>query len=296
MRGSALDSRWPEPVFSPEIPDGDLRVLRKYGGYLVPISRDFPPKSTTWNQRRGETIKTIVNLQVMALLALLVAGGLAGAIFNDLIGGLTVLLVVGADVFHTGRFVSAVRREPLAPRTARTYHGLYYCPEDFDARSRDLLWRAQRAASSVLSSAVHRDGLLDRIGNTVVLPQCLWDIAELLHDQTVLRQRQQTASTGIMTVELQAVLNPQRAALDRSVAAVTARVRALEEYSYRVALVESAYQAQRLLGDNDDYVELLARTDDQSAITGLTTQAQALEATLKTSLQAALEAGHTLAP
>src|SRR5258708_15467322 len=128
MRGSVLDSRWPEPVFSPEIPDGDLRVLRRYGGYLVPISRDFPPKSTTWNQRRGETIKTIVNLQVMALLALSAAGGLAGAIFNELIGGLVVLLIVRDDVFHTGPVRPARRRQPRHPRTPPTEHRPCYCP------------------------------------------------------------------------------------------------------------------------------------------------------------------------
>ncbi|MCW2918097.1 MAG: hypothetical protein JWN52_6165 [Actinomycetia bacterium] len=286
---------WPQPVFSPEIPERDLQLLLGHRQALVPANRPLPPKVVSWNREPWTNLKVILHLQILSLLVLLIAGGITGAVFGELAGAVVRVLVIVGDLALTGQFAIACSRESPGRRAVRDHHGNYLCPEDFDDQSRTLLRRAQRAADSVLSSTVNTEGLLDNIGNAVVLPGHLWDIARLLQDQTKLRARQRAAMDGIMTPELQAVLGPQRQALDHSVAAVTRRIETLEVYAYRVSLVESAYRAQQLLVDNDDYVELLAKTGDQSALSDLTQRAQQVETTLKTSLNDAVEAGRTLA-
>jgi hypothetical protein len=248
----------------------------------------------SWHRRPRTVLKVILHLQIFGLLAFLGAGVLATAMFNGLAGSVAQVLVLGADLAVTAQFALACRRESPWLRAVRRHHRDYLCPEDFDDRSRSLLGRAQQAVDSVLSSPVNTEGLLDTIANGVVLPHRLWDLARLLRDQTTLRARQRAATGGLMTPELQAVLTPQRQALDHSVAAVTQQVEALEVYAYRVGLAEAAYRGRQLMVDNDDYLELLARTDDQSALGDLAQHAQLVETTLKTSLNDAFEAGRTL--
>jgi hypothetical protein len=98
-----------------------------------------------------------------------------------------------------------------------------------------------------------------------------------------------------MTPALRDVLAPQRQALDLSVAAVTRRIEALEEYAELVRAAESAYTAQRLLGSNDKYRDLLAGTDDKESLQQLTAQAQQTETALRDSLAMAIHTGQTLA-
>ncbi|WP_155347659.1 hypothetical protein [Acrocarpospora pleiomorpha] len=97
-----------------------------------------------------------------------------------------------------------------------------------------------------------------------------------------------------MTAELSAVLEPQQAALQRSVDSVTSRVEGLERYAYRVQEADAALRAREALRNNDKYLALLAHTDDTEGLAQLTSQADVLERTVASSIQEAVEAGQTL--
>jgi hypothetical protein len=162
--------------------------------------------------------------------------------------------------------------------------------------SRALLERARQAVATVYSSQVMRRRLLDGLANEVLLPRQLWEIAALLRTQTHLQDEQHRARQGVMTPELLAVLEPQQDALNRSVAAVTARVEGLERYARRVQEADAALRAREALDNNDKYRELLAHTDDADGMRALDAHGDALENTLARSVREAIEAGQTLAP
>lgn len=191
--------------------------------------------------------------------------------------------------------VSKGLSEPAEHRAARVHHGRYLTPADFDAESAALLARAQRACRTVLEAEASRQGLLDTIDNAVTLPRVLWEIAEMLRSQTVLRAEQRAARSGVVTPELAAVLAPQQEALTRSVTAVQERIGRLETYARHVQEADAAFRARALLDSNDKYRELLARTNDETALESLSERAKILEETLARSVQEAVDSGRTLA-
>ncbi|TMR98659.1 hypothetical protein [Nonomuraea basaltis] len=186
------------------------------------------------------------------------------------------------------------------PRLARDvpsspYRDRFVVVAELSPPARALLERARRAVAIVYRSEVMRRRLLDDLANEVLLPSQIWEIARLLRMQTELQEEQRRARRGVVTPELLAVLRPQQDALDRSVAAVTARVEGLEQYARRVQEADAALRAREALGNNDKYRELLAHTDDAEGIGALTAHGDALEETLARSVREAIEAGQTLA-
>ncbi|NRQ40853.1 hypothetical protein HII36_54975 [Nonomuraea sp. NN258] len=177
----------------------------------------------------------------------------------------------------------------------RPYLKRFVVVSELSPSSKELLTRARRAVTSVSRSRVAGTGLLDDVANEVLLPRQVWEIARLLHVQTQLQQEQEQARRGLMTAELRAVLEPQQAALTRSVAKVTARVAALEEYAHRVATADAALKAREALANNGKYQELLAHTDDAEGMNELMARGEALESTLARSVRDAIDAGRTLA-
>lgn len=118
-----------------------------------------------------------------------------------------------------GALVGAVL--PWAPegdgaKTMSKYRGRYLSGKDLDDPAYDLLTRAADAVDGVLRSALYRDGLLDRIGNDVVLPQRLWDIAQLVHRQTRLRAEMERAGTRDWPTELKTTVTPRSPGRSRS--------------------------------------------------------------------------------
>lgn len=170
----------------------------------------------------------------------------------------------------------------------------YVVVTELSAPSQVLMNRARKAVTTVNSAEVKRQHLLDDVANDLVLPQQLWEIARILRAQTHLRQEQRKARQGVVTPELRAVLEPQQAALERSIAAVTARVSGLERYAYRVQEADAALRAREALANNDKYRDLLAQTDDEQGMRELNAQSKALETTLARSVRDAVEAGQTL--
>lgn len=176
----------------------------------------------------------------------------------------------------------------------RRHDDRYVVAGELSAPSQVLLNRARRAVSTVNASQAKRLRLLDDVGNDLILPQQLWEIARILRAQTHLQQEQRHATQGVVTPELRAVLEPQQAALERSIAAVTSRVGGLERYAHRVQEADAALRAREALANNDKYRELLAQTDDTQGLDELTAQSDALEITLARSVRDALEAGQSL--
>ena len=166
---------------------------------------------------------------------------------------------------------------------------------DLLPKFRLVLERVRKATSIVHGSEVKRLGLLDGVGNDVILPRETWEISRLLLRQTLLIQRQLEARRGVvLTTELKAVLAPQEAALVRSFEATLHRVNIVEEYARRVQEADAALRAQALLGDNDQYRALLAHTDDVEGMQYLSRQSLAVSGVLAKSVREAVEAGQTL--
>jgi hypothetical protein len=100
------------------------------------------------------------------------------------------------------------------------------------------------------------------------------------------------------TAELEAVLGPQRRALALSADAIKRKVDLLDRYADRVRSADAALRAEAALEDGDRYIELLARTEpagDTSVVQGFADEANALRDTLTRSINAARDAGRTLA-
>ncbi|MGP3965390.1 hypothetical protein ACTWPT_56530 [Nonomuraea sp. 3N208] len=185
------------------------------------------------------------------------------------------------------------------PRLAHDHPGVrerFVAVSELSPPSRALLERARQAVTTVHSSQVMRRRLLDGLANEVLLPRQIWEIAMLLRAQTHLQDEQHGARQGVVTAELLAVLEPQQEALNRSVAAVTARVEGLERYARRVQEADAALRAREALDNNDKYRALLAHTDDADGMRALAAHGDALEETLARSVREAIEAGQTLAP
>lgn len=146
----------------------------------------------------------------------------------------------------------------------------------------------------VLRSALYRDGLLNRIGNDVVLPQRLWDIAQLVHRQTRLRAEMERAGTRDWPTELKATVTPQLRALKKSVQSAHRQVGQLEKYSRLVARAEQVYAARTMMDDNQKYMDLLAETHDEESVAELTAEARRLARRFAGDLEEAIEAGKVL--
>ncbi|GAA3145032.1 hypothetical protein GCM10010466_40150 [Planomonospora alba] len=157
-----------------------------------------------------------------------------------------------------------------------------------------MMWRARKAVKIVDESMVKQRGLLDGIANKVILPRQVWEIARLLQVQSELANEQAEARRGVVSPELDAVLAPQRKALERSIHATAQRIIALEKYATQVQEADSALLAQEMLHRNDKYHDLLAMTDDTDAMRSLTQHADAVESTLSQSIRGAIAAGEAL--
>lgn len=284
----------PGPVFDPAITAEHQRVLEAAQSRLLPPHSPRPRPGTRWRQQPVDTAGTLIAFLIIAFMGWMLVFALAGTVLGPS-GGLVGCLLLPVAIVTPIWYVRKVAGERLSDKVLRIHHGKYLRPEEFDTESGALMARAQHAVRTVLTSEVHKQGLIDNIGSTVLLPSYLWELAQILYDQTSLRAEQSAAAGGVMTEELQAVLTPQQEALRRSVMTVTARVDRLEEYAHRVQLAESAYKARVLMNSNDKYRDLLARTDDQEALADLRTGVDDAETTLRASLRAAIAAGETLA-
>ncbi|WP_020390053.1 hypothetical protein [Kribbella catacumbae] len=288
----------PEPVFAPDVPAEVRRLFERKPELFVPASRPKPKRQTSWSTEPGATFGSL-----LVWLAVCVGGWILALIIFAItlptaVAAWSSLVLAAVAVVTTGVVGVSSAVENRSQRAVRLQHGKYLLAEDFDDDSARLLTRAQRAVKTVLEATVTRRGLLDDVKNELVLPEQLWDIGQVLHEQSVLRARQREVARGMATAELEAVLGPQRRALTRSVDAIKRKVELLERYADRVRSADAALRAEAALEDGDRYIELLARTEpvgDTSVVQGFADEAGALKDTLSRSIAAARDAGRTLA-
>jgi hypothetical protein len=288
----------PEPVFAPDVPAEVRRLFERKPELFVPASRTKPKRQTSWSTEPGATFGSL-----LVWLAVCVGGWILALIIFALtlptaVAAWSAVVLAVVAIVTTGAVGVGSAVENRSQKAVRLQHGQYLLAEDFDDDSGRLLTRAQRAVKTVLEATVTRRGLLDDVKNELVLPEQLWDIGQVLHEQSVLRARQYEVARGMATAELDAVLGPQRRALTRSVDAIKRKVELLERYADRVRSADAALRAEAALEDGDRYIELLARTEpvgDTSVVQGFADEAASVNDTLSRSIAAARDAGRTLA-
>ncbi|GAA4064164.1 hypothetical protein [Actinomadura miaoliensis] len=197
-------------------------------------------------------------------------------------------------------------------RLVRRLHGRYIVAADLDPDAKILLCRAQEAIDTVLESEVNKAGLLDGMDNALTLPAEEWEIAQTLMTHSRMREEQRRLRASGLTPLEKSRFAPQRDALRRSVAAVTERIEALEEYAARTAAADAVYRRQRrrtlpppdnsaeileLERRNEAYEELHARTVAHELaaerIEELAEDASEIESALRQATDAARRVGDT---
>ncbi|WP_446046398.1 hypothetical protein [Streptomyces olivaceus] len=176
----------------------------------------------------------------------------------------------------------------------------YVLDVDLVPAAGQLLARAGHAVGAVRRSKVHRDDYLDRQRNDVVLPEQVWEIAEMLRAHSRVERSTPTWAKG---QEVRPVLETHRAVLQTTLDGIERRVTALETYAEQTAEADRRYaeflQIQQISAIGSDLLELLARSvrDDLAVaeINGLTDQATTMGEAFKTALAEARESTHALA-
>jgi hypothetical protein len=147
---------------------------------------------------------------------------------------------------------------------------------DLDPSCRELLIRAQRAIGSSLHSGVYANSAAERTVGEPVLRQHEWEIATALRKLTRRRAEhranRQEGEAGPITA---AVLDGQQRALKLALDSIESRVAALERYAATLKAADAAERdmerALRVSGQNDSYLDLVARTvADEHAIAQIT--------------------------
>ncbi|MEV0587232.1 hypothetical protein [Nonomuraea sp. NPDC050310] len=282
-------------VIDPGVPEDDARLLRENGELLARFRTGWVPEG-----RRKRLVGRVPDLAVVALVCgLLVLAGMA-------INGSMIVVIIALAVF-LGYFArQSVQEEAEQHRhvydQARWYEGRYVLGSDLDESARRLLQRARWAVVSITDSEVNREGLLDSVRNSVMLPAQEWEIARLLAKLSDLRGKHRDTVSQGMTAELAAVAEPLARALDSSEEAVVARVEALERYAEHVAEAEAAFHAHRqveeLRSRLPEYEELVAEAGAGAVpeLDRLADDAGDLEQALRRSVSSAREAFGYLEP
>jgi hypothetical protein len=168
-------------------------------------------------------------------------------------------------------------------------------PLALELECRNLLLRAQRAISAIVTSRVYAGDLRGTVREPV-LRQHEWEIAVALREITELLLDLVASNAGRTPGPMTApVLLAQNRAISIARDATTARVLALELLAAQVAAAEAARRdwetAHQMAANNDKYLDLVARTAaDQHAtveITDLADATQAVRETLQLATQAA---------
>jgi hypothetical protein len=176
-------------------------------------------------------------------------------------------------------------------------------PLALELECRNLLQRAQRAITTIVTSRVYAGDLRGTVEERV-LQQHEWEIALALREITDLLldlvSSYAAGAAGPMTTTM---LVSQNRAISIARDATTARVLALELLAAQVATAEAARRdwetAHQMAANNDKYLDLVARTAaDQHAtaeITGLAEQAAEAALAFREILQRAALAAEALA-
>lgn len=247
-------------VFSPGIPDEDLRLLRNNPGKQIPASAPIPEKRPAL---RGVS-RAGLALTFVSLVLFLVA-------YPDIVwsnpGYMVAGIVCSINFLGGTLMLAGTVGEGDHSRAARIHHGRYLCAADFDQPASALLRRAQTAIEGIAVSQAAEEGM---IGGLSLLRRYEWDLARLLHRQTRTRAER-----------------PDDPDLTRSVGAALRRVEHLEEYHRRVTTLYAVYQAKENLDDLAEAIDLLPRESDTRALETLAWHAAQVESMIRTDLREA---------
>ncbi|NOL44425.1 hypothetical protein HPO96_29680 [Kribbella sandramycini] len=286
-----------DPVFAPGVPVAVRRLYADRPELFVPADAARPKRQTSWSGTPANTLGQLLVWVTVCVGGWILATIVMGAVLPTTVTIWVATALAALAVLSTAGILVKSVVEDRGHKSVRLQHGQYLLPADFDEPAARLLTRAQRAVKSVLEATVTRRGLLDDMQNELVLPEQLWDVAQVLREQTVLRARQRDIARGMATAELDTVLGPQRRALALSVAAIDRKVALLEQYATRVQAADAALRAEAALADSDRYLDLLARTEplhNNTLLENFTDEATALRETFTRSITAARSAGKTL--
>ena len=282
------DATWADatlrrPAVDPSIPARDRGLLLAPGTFLTPASRTRPARRRDYlpahSERREATVYgAVTGMTTAAFVAVggatpwaigvLVFQGPAGwqsasgryALFLAEIIAAVTAVVFGARVVRFGQLGG----RQSAAAAARAYHGRYLTSDDFDARARVLLRRAQDAVDAVTSSQVCQARLLDEQAGSAALAAQEWEIALILREQARLRQKRAelpAISGGTAAAEL---LESQRHAARLADQSIADRVAALERYAAEVREADDAYRDWRqhaaVAELSGQHLDMLART------------------------------------
>ncbi|GAB3664200.1 hypothetical protein GCM10027589_28140 [Actinocorallia lasiicapitis] len=298
-------------VFAPHVP-GDVRLILASRPERLRSWLSAPPAAVPRRPRFSD-LRPLLKLLGVAV------AGVIGSVFLSLASealAAVLLLVSGLGMLATllalvivpaSQAVAELGEEARSRRRLvemyRTYHGQYRRPEDFIAGApSELMFRAQEAVTAIERSRVNQAGLLDSVGNAVVLPAQLWEIAQTLSEVSHIFRELAETTRGIPDELREEIIAPQRAALEATCTSVLSRVEALELYARNVRAADAVYVAQaqagQLAAQEARSRDLLAGTvRDELAradIAHLAQPATALNTALRTSLDAALEAARAL--
>lgn len=217
-----------------------------------------------------------------------------------------VVALVGMSLIGLMRWMAMDETNRTARRRLRLAYDhadRYVLPEDLDYPCQVLLRRAQDAADTILSSEVHRAGLIDSIDNKVSLPEEVWQIARRLAKLSRMHEEHRRIVPTDLPKNLRAAFAPYSGALDQAWTSLSQRVRHLEEYALQVLRADDVYRAHRrlemLAARTPDYQRLLAETvrDDLALphIQQLADQARHVRVLFEESIQEARRAaGHLI--
>ncbi|MFG1814355.1 hypothetical protein ACGFIF_11360 [Kribbella sp. NPDC049174] len=287
-------------LFSPDVPPATRKLLSAHPDVLIPAST--PKQDVVGRQPVGETVGGLVLFAGIEFGLWMALRWLLYAIFPD---GLAVWLSGGAAVLGGLLFIAAIAAmtgESRARSVARKFQGRYLLAEDWDEDAAALMRRAQLAVDTIQDSEVNQRGLLDAAKNDVILPEQLWDIGRVLQQLSSLRTRQADIEEQLQSARLEAVLQPQRQALELSATAMETKVAKLEQYADQVREADAVLKVETVLEgalqDRDRYVELLSSTEvagRNDLIEELSKESADLRAALSRRVAAALETGQALA-
>lgn len=187
-------------------------------------------------------------------------------------------LTVARAVYGIVRLIRTIRQagqETPDEQLLVSSSGHYLLSWNLDPQAHHLLARAQTAVDAVMTSAVHQAGLIDTIGNRVLLPTQEWEIANAVHGLSAMRARHPELAADTAggpaaapaegsESPASAHSSPARAAYREAVETVTRRVGLLEAYAEQVKAADAAYH---LTGGRQDQLDSLmtqARITEQA--------------------------------
>jgi hypothetical protein len=280
---TAADGSLRRPALDPAIPRADRALLTTPGTRLTPAGqarrarrRDYLPRdpgrrlATVDGAAIGLTGAMMIAVFGTVPLAVGVLALQASTAWESASSHYALLLaeaiaIVTIVIFgvRVAFFGQPTGRAP-ADVAARAHHGRYLTDDDFDARGRTLLRRAQDAIDAVTSSQVCRADLLDQAAVSMALAGQEWDIALALREQARLRSRRAELSAIDAGPATAAALGRQSRAAQLAESSIAARVGALERFAAEVRRADAAYrdrqQEARLAELHGQHADLLART------------------------------------